>query len=51
MIIEINGAVNGFLIVFFVPIILHIKCVFFCSKHQDEEMLVEEALGGESNGR
>jgi hypothetical protein len=46
MLIEINGAVVGFLVVFFVPIVLHIKCVFFSKKAPNGEIVVEREEDG-----
>ena len=42
MIIEINGSVIGFLYVFLIPILVHIKCVYFTKHDENGEMVCEE---------
>ena len=38
--IEINGAVIGFFFIYFLPALLHVKCLYFCC-NKDENMVRE----------
>ena len=35
--IEINGAVIGFFFIYFLPALLHMKCLYFCTGNKEEE--------------
>ena len=46
-IVEINGSVIGFLYIFFIPVLVHVKCRYFSQHDEQGYMLArEEGQGG-----
>lgn len=37
--IEINGAVIGFFFIYFLPALLHVKCLYWCGNKERDPLL------------